>query len=357
MEPSTSTQQQAVNNGPEQQISEELKIEEKPLLDEAQKETRPKEVTGGDSDEEKVTSTEKLEPERKSDEAVADDFVVIELTPEERYEKHRLSFFAQMETHLLKQVDKCEYYKQLFKQLDNPTMANQFETYAISSAKSLDILKECLRNNAWLPNYKFEVANFNAVPTNVDVKEKELQISVRTANLNNERPSAEFYVIAEFIFPRPSAESFTGSIQRWLHHVRVEPKDFCSCFGEDSKQLDIIYSNSLVPFNNPESDLKLYDRPFSLYIDKGKSRTLKRKFKPVKLTFYEKSGAFRLDRKLGTIQLRVDDINDEATLSFNQPIMNGRRATSASAIVKVRVREPLVTKTIRSIDEKMLILG
>lgn len=56
------------------------------------------------------------------------------------------------------------------------------------------------------------------------------------------------------------------------------------------------------------------------------------------------------------MQVKVDDINDDITIVKRLSIMDGRKQTEATATVRVRVREPLVEKTIRAHDEKLLLL-
>lgn len=305
---------------------------------------------------------DKAPSEKDVHEDVVDDdgFVVIELDKLEkdfRFEANRVSFFQQIESHLVKQVEKCDYFKNLFEKQNNATMANKFAAYSVSSTKNLEILRASLKDGLQLPKYKFNLLSFNSVPTNVDVKDKELQIVVKTSQLDKNNPTAEYYVIAEFFFPRPGASSFSESVQRWLHYAKIEPKNIIPCIGEESKQLDIIYSTLTVPFTDPDSKSKEFDRPISFFIDKGRSRTLKRKFKPIKLTFYEKTGAFKLDKKIGSVQVRIDSVNDDATVVSRLPILNNRKPINAMADIKVRVREPLVDKTIRNCEEKMLVLS
>lgn len=256
----------------------------------------------------------------------------------------------------MKQVKICEHYKTLFEEQNNVPMASRFITYSLGTTKNLDLLRHCLINNEDLPNFKFEQVNFNCVPTNIDVKEKELQLVVRASKLPISE-NAMVYVVAEFQFPRPSEVTISESIFRWFHQVKIEPKNLYCCSSEASRQLDIIYSTDLVPFYEPDSVYMEFDRPLSFYVDRGKSRTLKRKFKPVKLTFYEKTSFLTCDKKLGTVQLKIDDINDEISIKTKSPIMDGRRQTDASADIRINVREPLLNKSVRAHKENLLLLS
>ena len=290
------------------------------------------------------------------DDALPDD-VLPEQSPEPipEHESHRASFFSQMETMLAQQIDKCNYYARIFKEQDNLTMATRFETYSQTTSSCLEILKTSSRNNESVPMHRFETITLSCMPVNIDIKERELQLVVKTSNLPVAK-DAQLYIIAEFAFPQPRAETITGAIERWVHSAKIEPRNLLCCSDSGPRQLDIIYSTNEVPFTDPKSKLTEYSRALTFFVDKGKSRTLKRKFNPVKLTFYEKRGLFRCDKKLGFIQVRVEGINDENILKTRQQIMDGRKQTEAIAEVKVRVREPLVDKSIRAHEEKLLIL-
>lgn len=283
-----------------------------------------------------------------------EDFVMIEAEPGFKYEKHRASFFNQLENALSLQINKCDYYKKYFEEQNNPTLANKFAAYSMSGVKNLELLKLSWKNNEVLPKYKYEILNFSCLPVNVDVQDRELQLVVKTSNLPV-TDNAQIYVMAEFFFPSSKNETITESFARWIRNIKIEPKSACS--DEKHRQLDMIYANpNFVPFNDPESKMMEFDRPLSFFIERGKSRTLKRKFKPIKLTFYEKTNFFRLDKKIGVVQVKIDDINDEISLVTRLPLMNGRKQTEASADIRVKIREPLVNKSIRAHEERILFL-
>lgn len=346
---------------PQANSEEKDNAQQNPSLEEPSKVAEPKEAAETiETSTEIVAQKEPIDDDLPRDEVIDEGFVVIETDEVEkdfRFEANRISFFQQIDDYLVKQVEKCDYFKGFFEKQNNSTMANKFAAYSVSTSKNLEILRASMKNGSRLPKYRFDLVSFNCVPTNVDVKEKEMQIVVKTSQLDKDKPGSEYYVIAEFFFPRPEADTFGELINRWLHYVKIEPKNIIPCSAEKSKQLDIIYSTSSVPFTDPDSKSKEFDRPISFYVDKGRSRTLKRKFKLVKLTFYEKKGFLRLDRKVGSVQVRIDSINDDATVFTRHPILNNRKPIDAEADIKVRVREPLVDKTIRNFEEKMLVLS
>lgn len=286
---------------------------------------------------------------------VDQDFVIIKANQFIDSQPRRALFFAQMESYLLNQIDRLDYYRDVFDKQNNITMANKLATYAASSEKQLELLRFCWSHNDPLPNHAFEKLFFSCLPVNLEIKERELQIVVKVSNLTVPTDSST-YIIAEFQYPHPRDESIRNYLARLFHYVTIDPKNVLCCSSEESRQLDIVRSTDHVLFTQPDSKITSYDRPLTFFVDKGKSRTLKRKFKPIKLIFYEKTGIFECDKRLGTVLVRIDAINDESSIVAKLPIMNNRKKTEAVAEVRIKVREPLVNKSIRAHEEKLLIL-
>lgn len=265
--------------------------------------------------------------------------------------------FAQIEAYLQLQLQKCAYYKKIFEGQSNLSLAAKFETFHSITLRDLELLQRCWREGKGVPKFKFEPAKVTCVPTNVEMKERELHLVIKASNLPVADNSVT-YVIAEFQFPLTGKEeTIAESTGRWVRNVKIDPKNLMCCSGsDDPPQLDMVFSVSSKPFYDPNSNMVEYERPIKFFIDKGRSRTLKRKFKPIKLTFFEKTASIRCDKKIGTVNVKIDDINDEASLIVRSTIMNGRRSTNAVTDIKVRVREPLVDKTLKTYEEKLLVL-
>lgn len=264
--------------------------------------------------------------------------------------------FTQMEAYLVLQLERCNHYKSFFESQANDSMVNKFDALINSTTKDLEMLRKTVREGGQLPKFSFEIVPVTSTPINVDLKEKELKIEIKTSGLPVAEDSTT-YIIAEFDFPITSQETFADSIRRFVHGVRIEPKNLiCCCLPEDTRQLDIIFSTTTKPFNDPESESTEYDRAIQLFVDKGKSRTLRRKFKPVKLTVYEKASIIRCDRRIGSVQIKVDGINDEAVIVSRHQLVDNRKQLEAAIDVRVKVREPLVDKSLRPHEEKILML-
>lgn len=288
-----------------------------------------------------------------------DDESFVLLQPDDSFdiEQNRVLFYKQMETYLVNQINKCGHYKDYFDKQGDSTLSNKFATNLENSTRYLETLKTVQQSGDYLPQFTIENVECTCTPVNVDVREKELQVRVRT-NLAADK-DALVYVIGEFSFPitGSSDDNLIGHANRWYRYLKIEPKNAICCSDvSGSRQLDLVYATKAPSFREPKSKLLEYERPLSFFVDKGKSRTLKRKFKPIKLIFYEQTNLLKFDKRLGSIQVKIDDINDDNTLIIKQTISCGRKAASAECEIEVKVREPLVNKSARKVEEQLLVL-
>lgn len=282
-----------------------------------------------------------------------------------------------MESKLKNQLLKLNHYKQYFEQKNDTALVEQLSQLASTTTNDLELIQKCASDGTELPEIETENLEFTAIPINLDVKEKELSISVQAKNLDNS--DASIYVIGEFSFPPSTNETIYEFCSRKLKEFKVQPSSILTnCFSK--RQVDKTYSierisNSEVTTTN-NSDAKddntdkstacnqdndrsqlsetiIFEPALSFFIDKGRSKTFKRKFKPIKLTFW-KSGCL-FDNLLGTVQFKIDDVNDTCTLNLKTPLKRRLLAQGECSIsAKIRVREALVDREARSIAQEII---
>ena len=275
--------------------------------------------------------------------------------PRRRSDMNNQTPFTQMEAYLLLQLERCKHYKSFFESQANASMVNKFDTLIKLTARDLEILRTSALEGSQVPNFTFEIVPMVGVPINVDVKEKELKIEVRVSSLPVAKDSTT-YIIAEFDFARQG--TFADSIRRYMRAVSIDPKNLmnCCCSSNCTRQLDVVFSTDIKPFNSPESKSIEFNRAIQFFVDKGQSRNQRRRFRPVKLTVYEKTSLFCRDRRIGSVQIRVDGINEDALIVSRHQLVDNRKQLDAMIDVKVKVREPLVDKSLRTHEEKILVL-
>lgn len=285
-----------------------------------------------------------------------------------------------VESRLKNQLLKLNYYKQYFEQQNDTALVERLAELASTTTTHLELIEKCVKDGVQLPDTECETLELRCIPINLDVKEKELKISIQAKNLD--ASDAQIYVISEFFFPPPSNETACEFCSRKLKEFKVQRLSiFTNCFSK--RQVDKTYSSDRIPaqekqvptpvndhnnignndnsapgnkttIDKPQSyETILFEPALSFYIDKGRSKTFKRKFKPIKLTFF-KSGCI-YDDLLGTVQFKIDEVNDWCTLDLDAPLKRRLLAKGECSInAKVKVREALVEKEPRPIIEEIL---
>lgn len=254
--------------------------------------------------------------------------------------------YSLVESRLRNQLLKLEFYKQYLEQQDDCSITERLTSLIDGTRKDLELLSNYSKQSEFISaNHFTEQIEFKAVPTNPDLKDKELQIKVLANNLDPNGSAS--YVVAEFVFPPPTSETLGDYLTRRYKQFRVQPSSlFTNVFH--ARQVDKAYSNTL--YEN-----RIIFNPITcFYIDNGRSRTFKRKFKPIKLTFW-KSGCL-YDDMLGSVQFKIDEVSDQCTLSIRSQLKRRLRSSVSECIidVEVKVREPLVDKSARSITQEIL---
>lgn len=264
----------------------------------------------------------------------------------------------QLVTRLENQLLKLEHYKKVFTQQGDDSWVEKFENLIGRTTQDLELLRKCHEDNQVPPKHSYEYVEFDAMPVNPDVKDKELKIAVRAKNLQSselESIDKQIYVIAEFGFPMPSGGGFLECLARALRQFFIRPSTICPGSNR-ACQVDKAYSINTVTLEEPTSSYIQFEPNLTLYIDKGKSKTHKRKFKPIKLTFWQKRCLY--DKMIGTLQFKVDDVNDISTLVIRSQMKKKLRTQPDTPVdIQVKVREPLVEKNARPIKEKILFLN
>jgi len=66
---------------------------------------------------------------------------------------------------------------------------------------------------------------------------------------------------------------------------------------------------------------------------------------------------FRSDTRLGTVLLKLSDLETKCTIHESIPLSEGRKTLHARLAIKVKLREPLLAKQIEEIKEKWIVFG
>ncbi|XP_041449741.1 coiled-coil and C2 domain-containing protein 1-like isoform X2 [Drosophila obscura] len=229
---------------------------------------------------------------------------------------------VRMEEQLAKQLMMCKNTRDHHKAMGDVAGMNRFENLALTVQKDLDLVRYSKRKNQPLPKFHYEKRNFNIVHCNTDLTDNELEIVVaRGINYNVPNPKeVDTYVRVEF--PLLNDESFKTK------------------------------TNVIKDTNSPD-----YDERFKVDIQRS-NRQFQRIFKRhgVKLEIYSRGGFLRSDTLIGTVNVKLQPLETKCDIHDTYDLMDGRKQVGGKLEIKVRVRNPILTKQIEHINEKWLVL-
>ncbi|KAH8367374.1 hypothetical protein KR084_002157 [Drosophila pseudotakahashii] len=247
---------------------------------------------------------------------------------------------VRMEEQLAKQLMMCKNTRDHHKAMGDVAGMNRFENLALTVQKDLDLVRYTKRKNASLPKFHYEKRSFNIVHCNTDLTDCELEIVVvRGINYNVVNPKdVDTYVRVEF--PLLNDESFKNK----TNVIRdTSSPDYDERFKVDihraNRQFQRIFKRHCVKF-------EIYSRGCSIDCC-GLSR---------KLPLCCFRGFLRSDTLIGTVNVKLQPLETKCDIHDTYDLMDGRKQVGGKLEVKVRVRNPILTKQMEHVNEKWLVL-
>lgn len=229
--------------------------------------------------------------------------------------------FERLEKDLIEQLKKFVATRNHFKAIGDVASANRFEQQALSTKKDLDVIRIAKKSQSPVPRFHYEARSFSIVQCNTDLGTNDLELTiVQGINYNVPNPrEVDTYVRFEFPYPN-----------------EAPPRD----------KTPVIYNT-----NNP-----IYEERFTLPIQRN--RACQRVFKRhgIKFEIWSKGGFFRGDSLIGTVVVKLQPLETKCTLHDSFDVMDGRKPTGGKLEVKLRVRDPILTKQVEQVQEKWLII-
>ncbi|KAH8377391.1 hypothetical protein KR093_005224 [Drosophila rubida] len=250
---------------------------------------------------------------------------------------------VRIEEQLAKQLMMCKNTRDHHKAMGDVAGMNRFENLALTVQKDLDLVRYSKRKNQTLPKFHYEKRSFNIVHCNTDLTDMELEIMVvRGLNYNVANPKdVDTYVRIEYPLLNASIPS-----------------------------LALAKTNVIKDSDSPE-----YDERFKVDIQRGNrqfNRIIKRH--GVKFEIYSRGcsidccglsrklpvccfrGFLRSDTLIGTVNVKLAPLETKCDIHDTYDLMEGRKQVGGKLEIKVRVRNPILTKQIEHINEKWLVL-
>ncbi|XP_037810961.1 coiled-coil and C2 domain-containing protein 1-like isoform X2 [Lucilia sericata] len=227
-----------------------------------------------------------------------------------------------IEEQLAKQLMMCKNTRDHHKAMGDIAGMNRFENLALTVQKDLDLVRYSKRKNFPLPKFHYEKRSFNIVHCNTDLTDNELEIIVvRGINYNVPNPKeVDTYVKIEF--PLLNDETFKTK------------------------------TNLIKDTDSPD-----YDQHFKVDIMRG-NRQFQRIFKRhgVKFEVYSRGGFLRSDTLIGTVNVKLQPLETKCDIHDTFDLVEGRKKVGGKLEIKLRVRNPILTKQMEHINEKWLVI-
>nr|XP_031838756.1 coiled-coil and C2 domain-containing protein 1-like isoform X2 [Nomia melanderi] len=227
--------------------------------------------------------------------------------------------YKNLESQLIKQMKWCLCTRDHSKELQDIPGYNKWERLAMGYRRDLDMLRVRKRDALPPPQHHYEIKTYTIVQSCTDLSDNDIEISIiRGINFTKE----DTYVIYEFPYPSDNPPTDRTPTVRG------------TC--------------------NPEYQAVF---PITGIIDR-KLRQCQRAFKrhALKCQVWAKGGFFRSDSLLGTVTVKLQPLETQCVLHDSFSLMDGRKPTSGKLELKIRLRNPILTKQIEQITDKWLII-
>lgn len=233
-----------------------------------------------------------------------------------------LDLNTRLEEQLSKQLIMCRNTRDHHRAMGDVAGTNRFENLALSVQKDLDFVRLAHRKRLPVPKFHYEMKQFNVVKCNTDLTDNEVEVVlVRGINYSVPNPKdVDTYVKLEFPYPQD------------------DPFKVKTALIKDT--------------DNPE-----YNHQQSIEIHRSQ-RACQRIFKrqALKCEIFSKGGFLRSDTLIGTVTVKLQPLETQCEIHDSFPLMDGRKTVGGKLEVKIRVRNPILTKQIEQINEKWLII-
>ncbi|CAD5122840.1 DgyrCDS11244 [Dimorphilus gyrociliatus] len=230
-------------------------------------------------------------------------------------EGDREEVYKKLEQDLIDQIRMCETNHEHFLKLGDINMSNKLDEWAKCARKDLGALKNAFQHNDPPPR------------SCADLGDNDMELHV-VKGINLSLPDGysphQLNTYLKYEFPIPKDEPQTGEL-----------------------------GSTVKGTNNPE-----YDFSTKLNIQRKSSAFQRQiKHKNLKVDVYYKRGFMKSDKLLGSVSIKLIDLESHCELHGMHDLYEGRKAVGGKLEVKVRIRTPLSGKSqIEHVNQRWLVL-
>ncbi|XP_056630503.1 coiled-coil and C2 domain-containing protein 1-like isoform X2 [Diorhabda sublineata] len=227
--------------------------------------------------------------------------------------------FARLEIQLQKQLKMCLTTRDHNKAIGDIAGMNRFERFGLNVAKDLDVIRAAKKEGR-IPKFHYESKEFAIVKVFTDISDNDIEICIhRGLNISTDK-DVDTYVKMEFPYPQETPFSDRTS--------------------------------TIKNTNNPE-----YGKTFVIPIQRN-SRQCQRVFKrhSIKFEVYSKGGFFRSDVLIGTVNVKLQQLETQCEIHDTFDLLEGRKKVGGKLEIQARLRTPIQTQQVEQIQEKWLVV-
>ncbi|XP_049816691.1 coiled-coil and C2 domain-containing protein 1-like isoform X1 [Schistocerca nitens] len=255
-----------------------------------------------------------------------------------------LDIFDKLEEDLLKQAKMCLTTRDHFKAIGDIASANRFEQLAVHSKKDLDAVRYAHKRNESIPKFHYENKTFSIVQCCTDLGDNDLELTiVQGINYNVTNPKdVDTYVRFEFPYPNEYPQKDKTAVVKDTNNPQYNQtfpltiqRNVRACqriFKRHSLKCEVWSRGSVI------RNLCCFCCPETC----GKTISC--------------SGFFRGDSLIGTANIKLQPLETKCILHDAYDLLEGRKTVGGKLEVKIRIRNPIVTKQVEQVQEKWLVI-
>ncbi|XP_046604869.1 coiled-coil and C2 domain-containing protein 1-like isoform X1 [Neodiprion virginianus] len=241
--------------------------------------------------------------------------------------------YENMEKQLVKHIKTCLASRDHSKAIGDVAGYNRWERMALGYTRDLDMLRVKRRDGLPPPVHHYETKSFAIVQCCTDLGDNDIEITIaRGVNYPRE---ADTYVMFKFPYPSENPPSDRTSTVRDSNNPEYEAVfPLSGALDRTARQCQRV-------FKRHSLKCEVWAKGCSL--------------NPV-LCCTHPRGFFRSDSLLGTVTVKLHPLETKCILHDTFPLMDGRKPAGGKLEVKIRVRNPILTKQVEQVTDKWLVI-
>ncbi|KAF4526724.1 hypothetical protein B566_EDAN015756 [Ephemera danica] len=244
--------------------------------------------------------------------------------------------YDKLEEDLAKQIKLCIATRDHFKATGDVAGGNRFEQLAVRTQRDLLLVRACRKKGDPVPRFRYETKSFSLLQCCTDLGDNDLELNIiQGINYTDNPPKDKTALIRDTNNPQYKQTFMLSFVRSAKACQRIFKRHSIKLEDNPPKDKTALIRDT----NNPQ-----YKQTFMLSFVRS-AKACQRIFKrhSIKLEVWSKGGFLRSDTLIGTVTVKLQPLETKCEIHDSFP-------------VRVRVRNPLVTKQMEQHQERWLVL-